>query len=115
MLEILPSAPDIVIVEVSQLFDRIVWPHHGSVSDLMSSIQGRLVRYTDGADKIIIFDKYQDISTKDHERMRRAGEVVIDYELSINSPLPKRDAILKSKNNKWRLAACYLPSTWERM
>ena len=36
--------------------------------------------------------------------MRRAGEVVIDYELSITSPLPKRDAILKSKNNKQRLA-----------
>ena len=105
VLEILPSAPDIVIVDVSQLFYRIVWPHHGSVSDLMSSIQGRLVRYTDGAEKIIVFDKYHDISAKDHERMRRAGEVVIDYELSITSPLPKRDAILKSKNNKRRLAS----------
>ena len=76
VLEILPSAPDIVIVDVSQLFYCIVWPHHGSVSDLMSSIQGCLVRYTDGAEKIIVFDKYQDISAKDHERVRRAGEVV---------------------------------------
>ena len=37
--------------------------------------------------------------------MRRAGEVIIDYELSINSSLPKRDAILKSKNNKRKLAS----------
>jgi len=37
--------------------------------------------------------------------MRCAGEVVVDYELSITSPLPKRDAILKSKSNKRRLAS----------
>ena len=37
--------------------------------------------------------------------MRRVGEVVVDYELSSTSPLPKRDAILKSKSNKQRLAS----------
>lgn len=105
VLENCPTAPDIVIVDVSQLFYHTVWPFHGSVSDLISSIQGRLSRYPDAAEKIVVFDKYQDISAKDHERMRRAGEVVIDYELSITSPLPKRDAILKSKNNKRRLAS----------
>ena len=57
------------------------------------------------AEKIIVFDKYQDVSAKDHERKRRATEVPINYELSITSPLPKRDAIMKSKNNKRRLAS----------
>ena len=37
--------------------------------------------------------------------MRRSGEVVIDYDLTITSPLPKRDAILKSKQNKRGLAS----------
>ena len=37
-------------------------------------------------------------SAKDHERLRRASEGVIDYELSISSTLPKRDAVMKSKN-----------------
>ncbi len=37
--------------------------------------------------------------------MWQAGEVILDYDLSITSPLPKKDAILKSKNNKWRLAS----------
>lgn len=60
-------------------------------------------RYPDGTEKILVLDKYHDVSAKDHERVRRAGEVLIDYELSITSPLPKRDAILKSKNNKRRL------------
>ena len=31
--------------------------------------------------------------------------MVVDYELSITSPLPKRDAILKSKSNKWQLVS----------
>ena len=37
--------------------------------------------------------------------MRRAAEVAIDYELSITTPLPKRDTILKSKSNRQRLAS----------
>ena len=62
-------------------------------------------RYPNDADKIVVFDKYQGVSAKDHERKRRAGEVIIDYELSITCSLPKRDAILKSKNNKQSLAS----------
>ena len=72
---------------------------------MIASIQGRINCYPDVAEKIIVFDKYKDISAKYHEIMRRAGEVVIDYKLSITSPLPKRDVILKSKSNKRRLAS----------
>ena len=105
VLETLPIAPEILIVDVSQLFYHMVWPHGGSPSDLIASIQSHLKRYSNDIDKIIVFDKYHDISAKDHERMRCAGEVIIDYELSITTSLPKRDAILKSKNNKRRLAS----------
>ena len=87
------------------LFYHIVWPHGGSPSDLIASIQGRLSHYPDGTKKVVVFDKYKDISAKDHEIMRRAGEVFSNYDLSISSLLPKRDAILKSKNNKRRLAS----------
>ena len=52
-----------------------------------------------------MFDKYEEVSAKDHERTRHAGEVTISYELSITSPLPNRDVILKSKGNKRRLAS----------
>ena len=83
---------------------HIVWPHSGSPSDLIESIKGRLCHYSNNSDKIIVFDKYHNISAKDHKRIRRASEVIIDYELSIASSLPKRDVILKSKNNKRRLA-----------
>ena len=105
VLEILPVLADIVIVDVSQLIYHIVWPHGGSPSDLIASIQGRLGHYPDGTEKVVVFDKYKDISAKDHEIMRRAGEVFSNYNLSISSLLPKRDTILKSKNNKRRLAS----------
>ncbi len=82
-----------------------MWPHCGSPSDVIESIRRRLNRYPQEAEKIIVFDKYQDVSAKDHERIRRAAEVPIDYELSITSALPKRDAIMKSKNNNRKLAS----------
>ena len=68
---------------------------------MIASIQGQINIYPDVAEKIIVFDKYKDFSAKDHERIRRAGEVVIDYELSITSPLPKRDVILKSNKRRF--------------
>ena len=105
ILETRPTAPDAVIIDVSQLFYHIVWPHGGVPADLIASIKGRLSRYPNDSDKIVVFDKYQGVSAKDHESKRRAGEVVIDYELSITCSLPKRDAILKSKNNKQSLAS----------
>ncbi len=79
--------------------------HGGVPADLIASIKGRLSRYPNDSDRIVVFDKYQGVSAKDHKRKRRAGEVVIDYELSITCSLPKRDTILKSKNNKQSLAS----------
>ena len=106
VLEILPVPANIVIVDVSQLFYHIiVWSHGGSPSDLIASIQGRLSHYPDGTEKVVVFDKYNDISAKNHENMRRAGEVFSNYDLSISSLLLKRDAILTSKINKRRLAS----------
>ena len=80
-----------------------LWWQQGLI-DLIASIEKRLSNYPD-ANKIVVFDKYQDVSAKDHERMRRASEVVIGYELSVASHLPKSDAIMKSKSNKRKPAS----------
>ena len=45
--------------------------------------------------------KYQDISTKNHERMRQASEVVINYDLSIANHLP----FWKANSNEGKLAS----------
>ena len=49
---------------------------------------------------VLVFDRYDHISPKDHERMRHA----VNYNLAINSPIPSRDAILKNKHNKRQLS-----------
>ena len=65
------------------------WPCGGSDYDLVASIPECFNKYTytDSTRKILGFDKYEGISAKDNERMWRASEVVIDYDLSIASHL----------------------------
>ena len=65
------------------------WPHGGSHYDLVASIEECFNNYTDATRKILGFDKYENISAKDNERMWRASEVVIDYDLSIASHLDR--------------------------
>ena len=50
--------------------------------------------YPPGTEEILVFD----ISSKDHERIRRGDVGSTDYNLPINSSLPSRDAILKNKH-----------------
>ncbi|MEE8115221.1 MAG: hypothetical protein V3T23_12820, partial [Nitrososphaerales archaeon] len=97
-----PLQPDVTIVDASQLLYHIVWPFRGTVSVLVESIKTRLS--TIAGQKILVFDKYYDVSAKDHERVRRAGIGSINYDLTINTPLPSRDAILKNKQNKLQLS-----------
>ena len=47
-----------------------------------------------------VFDRYTEISAKDHERQRRAGVGCNTFNLNLNSSLPSRDAVMKNKHNK---------------
>ena len=47
-----------------------------------------------------VFDRYTEISAKDHERQRRAGVGSNTFNLDLNSPLPSREAVMKNKHNK---------------
>ncbi len=51
-----------------------------------------------------MFEKYEEISAKDHERLQRGDENSTKYNLNINSPLPKHDSIQKNKHNKRQLS-----------
>ena len=58
---VLPDSPDTLIVDVSQLFYHIVWPHGGQPLDLIASIQARLRQYPDNTEKIVVFEKHHDV------------------------------------------------------
>ena len=94
--ETLPATPDTIIIDDLQLFYHIAWPH-GGPPDLISSIKARLTQHSGNANKIVVFDKYQGIPAKDHERMRCAGEGTIDYKFSVTSFLPKKKKKKKKK------------------
>ena len=100
-------APDVVLVEASQLLYHVVWPVAGKAGDLASSFGVRLSRYPLEAQKLVLFDRYYDDepTAKDHERMRRAGAGPMDFHLTPNTPLPCRKAILKNSKNKSLLAS----------
>ena len=51
---------------------------------------------------VLVFDRYDNVSPKDHKRMRRAGVGSTNYGIVINSPLPSRDAIMKNNHHKRR-------------
>ena len=93
-----PRSPDIVIVDGQQLLYHVTWPCGGDPSVLVASMKAR--RASLSGECVLVFDLYDHISPKDHERMRHA----VNYNLAINSTLPSRDAILKNKHNKRQLS-----------
>ena len=83
---------------MSQLLYHIVWPSKSDVSVIVKSIKARL-SYLPG-EKILVFDKYYSVSVKDYERMLCAGFGSMNYNLTTNTRLPSRDAIMRNKHNK---------------
>ena len=59
----------------SQFFCRIIWPRDRSSSELIASNEEHLSNYPETSKKIIVFDKYQDISAKAHDRMQQKVEL----------------------------------------
>ena len=72
----------------SQLFCSIIWPHDRSSSEHIASNEDHSSNYPETSKKIVVFDKYQVISAKDHDRMQQASGAVLDYDLFIASHLP---------------------------
>jgi len=99
------SAPDILIAGMQHAWShclatrrRRLWPKwkYQAPSILL------LCWYRAGSS--LVFDRYDNLSAKDHERKRGAGEGSTDYNLTANSPLLNRNAILKNKLNKRELS-----------
>ncbi|CAL4244828.1 unnamed protein product [Meganyctiphanes norvegica] len=97
-----PSKPNVVIVDEQQLLYHIAY-HIGMVSVVVDSMRQHISSYPNHSKKIIVFDKYDDHTAKDHERVCRAGEGYVSYNLTYNSPLPHGHAVMKNKQNKVKL------------
>ena len=79
----------------------MVWPLSGTVADLAAGMGHRLKRYN--TETFVIFDRYEQVSAKDHERQRGAEESSTEYRLTLTTPLPSHNKVMKNKANKRRL------------
>ena len=77
----------------------MVWLVEGDSSVLATTMKEKLDKHTE-PEQVLVFDKYKDMSAKEHERVRRAGVGSVDYNLNIQTLLPHREAIMKSKKNE---------------
>ena len=64
-----PSNPDYVIVDAGQLLYHVVWPSDGTVSTIATSMVAKLQPYN-ALPTTVVFDRYGNVSAKDHERER---------------------------------------------
>ena len=81
---------------------HVIWPYGGTVDVLAESLNAPLAM-CGPAEKILVFDRYDDVSAKDHERQRRAGVGSTTFNLERHSPLPTLDDVMKNKHNKHNL------------
>ena len=100
-----PRSPDIVIVDGQQLLYHVTWHCGGDPSVLVASMKARLASLPGVC--VLVFDRNDNVSPKDHEPMRRAGVVSANYNTPINSPPPNRDTFLKSKHNPLHLSRVF--------
>ena len=96
--------PTAIVVDVSAVIWTIEWPAHGTVATFISGFKTWLSLQLSGADVYLCFDRYHDYSTKSSTRSARATNSRVHH-LTLTTPLPARDTVLKNYTNKARLNA----------
>ena len=102
-----PSDPDILLIYGNRRLYHVVWPVPGTVENIAASIKARLgiLSYK----VYVMFDRYDGVSAKDHERLRRPGDRTRPYHLATNTPLPARKYVMGNNDNKMQLIQLLCP------
>ena len=81
-----------------------VWTVHWPCKVVVQSIVDAFYEYVnqkmDSSDVYLVFDRYYKYSIKSSARKERVGNMVHRHQFSICTPLPARDVILTSPENK---------------
>ena len=101
-----PSNSDILLIDGNQLLFHIVWPGPGTAT----AASMKAMKEYEATMALVLFDQYEGVRAKDHERQMIAGdEGTTDFGLQHSTKLPSREAIMKSNTNKKQLT--YLLTT----
>ena len=96
-------SPDSIIVDASALLWSVMWPSSGSVKDFANGFMKRVTSLLLTADVYLIFDRYRDNSIKNCTRYGRLSSVCTEIDLTLDTPLPTQNTVLKFTKNKVKL------------
>ena len=102
MPELAPEHPkiyDCFIIDGNEMLCHVTWPK-------TSNVQYNFVKAVDrkNVEVYVVFDKYNDYSTKNYERDRRSGNKLYpSHKLTLETDLTSRDIVMKNTCNKIQL------------
>ncbi|KAG0726524.1 hypothetical protein GWK47_036353 [Chionoecetes opilio] len=94
--------PTAIVVDVSALLWTVEWPVQGTVETFITTFKLWLSERLTESDVYLCFDRYHDYSIKSSTRNSRSMTARV-YNLTLQTRLPSRDAILKNYKNKVQL------------
>ena len=96
--------PETVVIDGGgMLHSAIYWPKDGNMSDLLTSIDKYLSKFTDSADVYTVFDRYFPKSIKSDTRLQRVDGFRRVHHIGRSSPLPGKDICMASTKTKQNL------------
>ena len=90
------SAPEVQIIDGSEMLYHTRWPTSGTMQDLVNSFT-RTINVSKKYNVIVVFDRYIEGSIKTHERFRRTGSTVHPkINITLETHLPSQDSTMKN-------------------
>ena len=94
------KSDSIIIDGNAMLHSAIHWPKSACVSHFIEGVKVYIFKLLAICDIYLIFDRYYEFSIKSDTRRERIGAFMKDHKLSLNTPLPPKEATMTSSKNK---------------
>ena len=94
------KATDVIVLDGCTILWIIHWPENGTLLDYVTLFVHKISFYLTDSDGFLIFDRYYEYSPKSSTRQERVASVNQRHTLSLSSPLPSQNTVLKSTHNK---------------
>ena len=92
--------PDATVIDGSALLWTINWQSQGTVNDFVTNVKNRVKKYLEKTNVYLVFDHYDDFSTKSVARGGRETGVTRTHQLRIETKLPAQIVVLAVVENK---------------
>ena len=98
----LQSKADVVIIDGCGNLWSISWPKNATLRDLAYQLYQHVtfLLATEDMDVFLVFDRYFKYSIEGTTRKKRAGNLANNDVLTLDAPLPSREIVMNSSQNK---------------